>query len=211
MRFPTGLPEGVFNIIRKEKGVEMAKLSMRWWQWLLMYPTFAVAIIGAIPQYQNWWQAHKLGLSSERVAQAEEQKKLWETNLECAKKETPYVVKTVRNEFLETTVCPTGDILVKIQIPDKPTANFRWIGFNTFKDTKMAYLNPFVREAYAEERGRGSNLFAQTVTVLCQYTDARGFIVRRVRLANGQCQEEVINPLTGAATIRPAPCTPCSS
>ncbi len=189
----------------------MPKLPFKWWQWLLMYPTLAVAIIGAIPQYQSWWQAHKLKVPANRVSQAEEQLALWNKNAECTKKEIPYSIKTIRNELIETTVCPSGDMLVKLQKPDKQTADSRWIGFDTFGDTNMAAYDPFAKEAYAKEIEKGTNLYAQIVAILCQYRDAKGFIVRRVRLANGQCQEEVINPYTGATTIRPAHCTPCPS
>jgi hypothetical protein len=189
----------------------MTKLPAKWWQWLLMYPTLAVAIIGAIPQYQNWWQAYKLKVPARSVSQATEQIDLWNKNYECSKKENPYTVKTCRNELIQTTVCPSGDILVKVQTPDKPTPDYRWIGFNTFRDTNAVAFDPFVKEAYADETGKGINLFAQNETILCQYRDANGFIVRRIRLSNGRCQEEVINPYTGATTIRPAPCTPCPS
>jgi len=183
-------------------------MAKKWWQWLLMYPTLVITIIGAIPQYQNWWQAYKRNVPSKSVQQAIEQEDLWKRNLECTRKEVPHIVRTNRNELLETTACPSGDILVRVQRPDERTV-YRWIGFNTF--TQVGYFLPDIEEAFAEDRYQNFDLIAQTAPViLCQYFDANGFLVRRMQLPNGQCQEEVINPNTGVVvTVRLAPCTPC--
>ncbi len=46
--------------------------------------------------------------------------------------------------------------------------------------------------------------------VICVTKDAKGNIVRRLKLASGQCQEQVINPYTGTVIeVRAAACTTC--
>jgi hypothetical protein len=40
----------------------MSEAPQRWWQWMMMYPTLAVALIGAVPQYSEWVTAAVKGL-----------------------------------------------------------------------------------------------------------------------------------------------------
>jgi hypothetical protein len=66
------------------------------------------------------------------------------------------------------------------------------------------------RASEAAEPGRLERVAQADATVICQMRDARGFIVRRIQLADGQCQEQVINPYTGAVvSVAPSPCTAC--
>ena len=36
--------------------------SRKWWQWVLMYPAFAVALVGAVPQFAQWISALRIGV-----------------------------------------------------------------------------------------------------------------------------------------------------
>ena len=66
-----------------------------------------------------------------------------------------------------------------------------------------------VRRAAAADAPRP---FAQAPppVVICATRDARGFIVRRLQLPDGTCQEQVINPYTGAVVeVRASACTRC--
>ncbi|HSE03001.1 MAG TPA: hypothetical protein VLK35_02510 [Methylomirabilota bacterium] len=192
-----------------------ARKKKKWWQWLLAYPTIITGAIGAVPQYTTWAKAYMLNVPWNAVSEAEEQKALWTKNFECSWKEPAQTAKTTvttsRNERVTITLCPSGDALVSIQ-PPGAEPQFRWIGFDRFETgpSRTAWLPSLaVRPATAAER---LPLFAQAVgpAVICVTRDARGFIVRRLQLADGKCQEQVINPYTGTVVeVRPAACTKC--
>jgi hypothetical protein len=194
-----------------------ARKKKKWWQWLLAYPTIITGAIGAVPQYTTWVKAYMLNVPWNAVSEAEEQKALWTKNFECSWKEPAQSAKTTmttgRNERVTITLCPSGDALVAIQ-PPGGEPRFRWIGFDRFGTgtERAAWLDELpgfgVRPAAAAEAPR---LLAQAEpTVICVTRDARGFIVRRLQLADGKCQEQVINPYTGTVvTVRAAACTKC--
>jgi hypothetical protein len=190
----------------------------KWWQWLLAYPTIITGAIGAVPQYTTWAKAYVLNVPWSAVSEAEEQKALWTKNFECSWKEPAQTAKTTlttsRNERVTVTLCPSGDALVAIQ-PPGAEPRFRWIGFDRF-DTgaqRAALMDGLpgvsVREAAAAERPRMMLVQAEGV-VICVTRDAKGLVVRRLQLPDGQCQEQVVNPYTGKVVeVRPSPCTKC--
>jgi hypothetical protein len=193
------------------------KSRRKWWQWLLAYPTVITSVFGAVPQYTSWAKAYMLNVPWNAVSEAEGQKALWTKNFECSWKEPSQTAKTTltttRNERVTITLCPSGDALVAIQSPGGEP-RFRWIGFDRFEGgaQRAATLDGLpgfsIGQAAAEEPPR---FFAQAEpVVLCVIRDAKGFIVRRLQLPDGKCQEKVINPYTGAVVeVRPATCTKC--
>lgn len=192
---------------------EQPKPSRRkWWQWLLMYPTLLASIIGAVPQYSNWWTAIQLKVPWKSVNDAEEQKSLWKKNFDCSwKKEAQAAttsVTTAGNDLVTLILCPTGDALVEFRKQGGPPT-YRWVAFDKF--SRGTALPMPANEAFAGQATRPEEMSAQAgVIVLCQKQDEKGFIVRLIQLPNGQCQEEVINPYTGAVvSVKPAPCKPC--
>jgi hypothetical protein len=189
----------------------------KWWQWLLAYPTIITGLIGAVPQYTTWAKAYMLNVPWNAVSEAEEQKALWTKNLECSWREPAQSARTSltteRNERVTVTLCPSGDALVSIQ-PAGAEPRFRWIGYDRFDPTKRAaWLDrvPGLGAAPASAaEGPARVAQAPAPTVICVTQDAKGNIVRRLQLADGQCQEQVINPYTGAVIeVRPAACTKC--
>ncbi len=188
----------------------------KWWQWLLAYPTIITSVVGAVPQYTTWVKAYMLNVPWNAVSEAEEQKALWAKNLQCAWKEPAQTAKTTmttsRNERVTVTLCPSGDALVMIQ-PPAAEPRFRWIAFDRFDRAQRAAMlgglaGLSVRKATATE---GVRMLAQAeAVVICLTRDAKGFIIRRLQLPDGQCQEQVINPYTGTVVeVRPSPCTKC--
>ena len=179
----------------------------KWWQWLFAYPTIITGLIGAVPQYSTWVKAYVLNVPWGAVSEAEEQKALWSKNFECSWKESAQAgttsMTTSRDERVTVTLCRSGDALVAFQPPGSEP-RFRWIGFDRFE--KSAHAGPAA--AFAAEVPR---LLAQAdPVVICVIRDAKGQIVRRLQLPDGKCQEQVINPYTGAVVeVRAAACTKC--
>jgi hypothetical protein len=199
-----------------------ARKKKKWWQWLLAYPTIITSAVGAVPQYTTWAKAVMLGVPWNAVSEAEEQKALWTKNFECSWKEPSQTAKTTlttsRNERVTVTLCSSGDALIAIQ-PPGAEPRFRWIGFDRFDSgaqrTAMTGGLPdlSVREAAAAEgsAAEGSWMLVQAEgVVICVTRDAKGFVVRRIQLPDGRCQEQVVSPYTGKVVeVRPAACTKC--
>ena len=192
----------------------------KWWQWLLAYPTILTSAVGAVPQYTTWAKAYVLGVPWNGVSAAEEQKALWTKNFECSWKEKDQTAKTTvttpRNERVTITLCPSGDALVTVQ-PPGGEPRFRWIGFDgvggvqrtAMRDGLAGFAVRPVAAAEAERRPMLAQAQAEPV-VICVTKDAKGNIVRRLKLPGGQCQEQIINPYTGTVIeVRAAACTTC--
>jgi hypothetical protein len=193
------------------------KKKRKWWQWLLAYPTIITSAVGAVPQYTTWAKAYMLNVPWNAVSEAEEQKALWTRNFECSWKEPAQTAKTSlttsRNERVTIILCPSGDALVAIQ-PPGAEPRFRWIGFDRFQGSEqqavtMESLPGFsVRHAAAAEPPR--IVAREEPLVICVTRDAKGLIVRRLQFPDGKCQEQVINPYTGAVVeVRASACTKC--
>jgi hypothetical protein len=189
--------------------------TRKWWQWLLAYPTIITTLIGAVPQYTTWAKAYILHVPWGAVSAAEEQQALWTKNFECSWKESAQAGRTTmttsRDEHVTITLCQSGDALVAFQPPGSQP-RFRWIAFDRFERGAQAppggLAGSWISPAAAAEIPR---VLAQADgTVICVTRDAKGLIVRRLQLPDGKCQEQVINPYTGAVVeVRAAACTKC--
>src|SRR5262249_15538787 len=99
---------------------------VKWWQWILMYPTLAISLFGSVPTIIQLFYSHKLDVPFERVPGAKRQSELWETNFECARKGSIETITTDLNTQVSVTMCPSGDVLVTVQRPDSRQVS-RWI------------------------------------------------------------------------------------
>jgi hypothetical protein len=81
--------------------------KLKWWQWLLMYPTLAVAILGAVPTVMQEIQAIKIGVSYNQVPYAISNDALFAKNVECFK-QTGQTITLSDNTSVEAVVCQSG-------------------------------------------------------------------------------------------------------
>ena len=63
--------------------------SLKWWQWILMYPAFGVALLGAIPTAVQVYKAFWYDTSYAEVPMALRNQKLTEENLQQGGKRLP--------------------------------------------------------------------------------------------------------------------------
>ena len=174
-----------------------------WWQWLLLYPSFAVALLTAGPQWYDRFNGYLLGVQS--ASQAEKQAQLWQRNASCVGLNSNGYLSP-RNIAVDATICNSGDILVRAITPEKDEI-YRWLALDDIVRKKSS--GRLIPAAEAT-----SLLFTesalQTVlhqTVLCTKTDGR-YLTRRIQTPEG-CFDEVIDTYTGTLVSRkPAPCTP---
>lgn len=172
----------------------------KWFQLLLMYPALLIAIIGAIPQYSNWIIALMWGIPSDSLAVAKEQIRLWGVNFECSKKGELEMIPIPKNYKIGALVCPSGDVLVKMEPPTGENPSYRWIGLNTFLDTNNRF-GPKEAKAQTVFFDKATAI-AQSERVLCQKRHSDGNIVRVIMDSNGKCWKERINPRTGRVIER---------
>jgi hypothetical protein len=175
-----------------------------WKQWFLVYPSFAIAVVGAVPQYINVVKGAFMGVDSSAVAYAEEQRRLFIRNIDCnLSLET---VTTQTNSNIAVGACPTGDIQVNIQYPNGERV-VQWFAFEKFTPHQASLWSSFIGKAMASDLPMtGMRLAQQNIQVICQREFGKGKLLRRVEIEN-QCFDQVINIYTGAVEKQtPASC-----
>jgi hypothetical protein len=181
-------------------GVYKKSRKRKWWESILMYPTLFIAILGAIPQYSNWFAAWSHGIPANNWGAAKEQVKLWDRNFECSKENNLESIETHTNFQVGALVCPSGDVLVKVHSPLEKEPFYRWIGIDSFIQAK-SFFSP--KEAIGKTFSFDETLYlAQSESVLCQNRVSGDKIIRIVRDSNGNCWKEEINIRTGKVMER---------
>lgn len=169
-----------------------------WKQWFLIYPTFAIAVLGAVPQYINVVKGFVIGVNSNQVSYAENQHKLWMRNQDCHP--TLNTIKTVANSEVSIGACPTGDIQVNIKYPND-SKFVRWIGFDELQKESLT-SNVLIEKlgisaVLADEKVHPKLQLANSENkVICQKFLGNGKIVRIIR-DKENCYREIINTYTG--------------
>jgi hypothetical protein len=186
----------------------------RWFFWpdtmiarLALATVFLLALGGAVPQYLTWIKQYVWVATTE-------QEEMWRKNAACSINLDVHNHRTVEVEGrqVEVLVCPSGDILVKVGPPDAEQYEYlyQWIALDALKkpvDKGVSHFGFLLQQAFAAAKRPHPTRAAQTVRVLCQKQLSNGFLKRRLQLADGQCQDEVIDPRTGKVVERKnAPC-----
>jgi hypothetical protein len=94
---------------------------MKWWHWLLIYPTLGVSILTAAPQWIDKLQALKNNVRDRDYREAEEQRALYAKNLTCTTAPFDWFLNP-DNVNLDATICESGDIYVRASAPGRPAA-----------------------------------------------------------------------------------------
>ena len=87
-----------------------------WWQWLLLYPTLLIALVGAIPTYWEMFESKQFGVNFGESASAKQQHSLWEKNITCLQAPEDWYVNDY-NIRVDATICKSGDILIMAEDP----------------------------------------------------------------------------------------------
>ena len=176
------------------------------WQWVLMYPTLAVAIVGALPQYQEWVSALSMGVPlGSNVRELQEQDDAWKGNLDCLAHIDHIRPQSATTYGIDLLSCPSGDILVTVtptQTPSKQVS--RWIITRTlFRE--MAAV-PWISSAFAQTVvPRNATPEAESVIDIRKEGNQ---VIRRLKLSNGSCLDQIIDTFTGRhLRDQVAPCT----
>jgi len=213
----------------KEQGSAQAASAAagprRWWQWLLVYPTVAVAVIGALPTGIEAARSFNLGVPFGQSADARTQNRLWQENFECPQKANFNTTVNSKKVEIGSAVCESGDVLLFGKRIEWDRPQYRWVSWNEVAPTGKSTANSvawlgLVSEARAAEperivlaqaaprAGDSSRLMmAQTESrVICQRWVANGQLLQRVATPN-TCYDQVINTFNGwVVSKHTAPC-----
>lgn len=166
-----------------------------WIQWLLIYPSFAIAIIGAVPQYIDVIYSINKGVETSEVDYVRQQHSLFVRNINCHP--ALETVKTVINTKVSVGACPSGDIQVNIEYANSDIPVIRWIAFEKLNSNQVSNWLSIIPSAMAQENLRLPIVAAAAnIQVFCQQILDNGKILRSVRIA-GTCYEQTINTYTG--------------
>ena len=161
----------------------------RWWQWVLIYPTLAITLISALPTWVDHYQSARLGVSRQNLGLAEEQNRLWQANFDCAKAQEIQGIKTTRNVEVGAQVCPTGDVLIRLKLPDSEQPKIRWVSARSLEQT--AFVGPLAASAAPAPGG-------EPRSVVNQRWLRAALLKQRVRQNSGGCLDITINTYTGS-------------
>ena len=177
-----------------------SRTANRWWQWMLVYPTLAIALISALPTWIDHYQSARLGVSRQNLVLAEEQNRLWQANFDCAKAQEIQGIKTTRNVEVGAQVCPTGDVLIRLKLPDSELAKIRWVSARSLEQTAFFGASA----AYAASASVGS----ESRSVVNQRWLRAGLLKQRVRQNSGGCLDITINTYKGSVVSQtPVACS----
>ncbi len=179
--------------------------SLKWWQWVLMYPTLFIALVGSAPTVLNLIRASQLDVPFRGVTEARAQQRLWEENFDCIKDADFSVVKMYNNTEVGAIVCTSGDVLIQVLEPIG-TPKLRWIDFESIGAAVASPDGPVIFMPVSF--GLEFRVQQTGPTVICTYWEG-SYLVRRMRDGN-RCFEYVINTATGAVIeVRDALCVGC--
>jgi len=201
---------------RTAKREAKPRTPQRWWQWILLYPAFAVALITAGPQWIDKGRALALGIQGGSASEAEKQAMLWRKNLSCSA--APFAwFNNPSNIKVDATICDSGDILVRANTPEN-SQFFKWLPLEDVVRTSgqaglipaahAATLRPRAAPAPAAAEPRVFRVAQGQAMVICQRIIDGRRLLRRVQTPQG-CFDEIIDTYNGSMVSRsPAPCIP---
>ena len=171
-----------------------ARTAATWWQWMLLYPSLVATLLSAVPSWIDHIQAANIGVKTSDLAQAKEQKRLWEANLDCTRAQEIQRIRTTRDTEVSAQVCPSGDVLVQLRRRSADRTVFRWVSARTLEQEASLLFRPAT--AYASP---GETVIAQLPqSVVNQRWLREGMLKQRVRQPGGACVDLVINTYTGS-------------
>jgi hypothetical protein len=179
--------------------------SLRWWQWIMMYPALLIAIAGAVPKFTEMATAIIRGLPPLTPRSDQEQLEAWKRNSTCDRAVDIIRPKAQTDYQIDLLPCPSGDILLKLTDLQNPR-----ITVQTWIVTKKLFnqaASLFSTSAFAQVIQIQQNR-PYTVRVIAIRTQGTT-VVKRVQLSDNTCLDETIDGLTGRQlNAKQAPCAP---
>ena len=212
---------------------EAAFRPRTWWQWILLYPAVGLAMLSAVPGWVDSLGGILQGVMNAKYSELQERHALFVRNGECLSAPIQWYREPRAGRVIDATLCPTGDIFVRVLVPDDGSQLATVINGQRFRErSDFVSLDKFVSEA---DRFAAVDLFGmaahaatlpqsvpqitlsptgdhlvpvqdQFALVVCQkFVDARN-LLRHLQV-QGQCFDETVDTYTGVTVSRvPVPC-----
>lgn len=185
--------------------------ASRWWQWFLVYPTLAVSVLTAAPQWLDKGLAIYNNIHHSSYEEAVKENSLWHKNASCAA--APYAWYTAPTKVkVDATICDSGDVFVRVSSPGS-SPKIKWLSVDdVISQTNIASL--IIPSAQAKEFDKIQNnafppqklseyfKLAQyvNVSVICQRWIDQRHLLRHIVTPNG-CFDEVLDTFNGGAIV----------
>jgi|WetSurMetagenome_2_1015567.scaffolds.fasta_scaffold329409_1 hypothetical protein len=197
---------------RADQGSKSDRQPKKWWQWILVYPGLAIAIIASVPTLGGVIKSISMGVSFTRVYDAEEQHRLFCENYDCIQKEPFTIIKNKFNVEIGSLVCESGDVLITGKRPEWDKPQYRWVSLESIAPSnrlnKANNLLEVFTVAYAIAVDSLFLVQAPPISVICQRWVGNGLLFQRISTSAG-CFDQVINTYTGlVVSSNPAQCSP---
>jgi len=190
---------------RVEKGVTAKK----WWQWVLLYPAFGTAIVGSIPTVLELHRSFANDVSFGQSAVAVAQVDLWKKNFDCAKTEFQSIINA-HNIEVGSTVCVSGDVLLRSKEPNAQDYQYRWVSWTEIGNVSSKGITAKLVDAEiiaaamaGEMKSKPLQIVQANPPLICQMWIGNNLLLRRYSTPNG-CVEEIVNTANGRVVERRA-------
>lgn len=211
---------------------DAASRPRTWWQWILLYPAVALALVTAVPGWVDSFGGILQGVMNAKYSELKERHSLFVRNSECLSAPIQWYREPRAGRVIDATLCPTGDIFVRVLVPDDESQLATVIEGQRFRERRdFVSLDKFVQEA---DRFAALDIFGMTANaatlpqstpqlqlspqgdlvqvqdqfalVICQkFVDERN-LLRHLQM-QGQCFDETVDTYTGVTVSRvPVPC-----
>jgi hypothetical protein len=215
---------------------EAAFRPRTWWQWILLYPAFALALLTAFPQWLDRALAFAKGIHDMTNSEAMEMNSLFIRNMSCTGAPYQYYREPVQGRIIDATLCPSGDLYVRVLVPDESSKLATVIDGQLFRETSQfvsidKVVEQFDKFASQYEQHAALGLFSmaadaatlpqsrpqgkqddlilvqdQFALVICQKFTDERMLLRHIQVQN-QCFDEIVDTYTGVTASRvPVPC-----
>ncbi|MGZ5649676.1 MAG: hypothetical protein ACXWG8_05030 [Usitatibacter sp.] len=183
-----------------------------WWQWFLVYPSIAMAMISAVPTLYQAYVSHKANVPFQMAFDAEEQARLWMVNEECTRNAQYTTILTPHQVEVGSLICKSGDVLLRAKRPEWDNPQLRWVAWSSIAASKdPARTNTGLLGLISSAQAQEFSIVHPSQNaprVICQRWVGNGLLLQRVSMQNG-CFDQVVNTFNGwVVSSHPAPCAP---
>ena len=76
----------------------------KWWQWVLVYPTFVIALVGAVPTFKELYDSKSRDVDFGTSKIAEMRNEMWRKNMTCGMAPMDPLINDF-NVAVDATIC----------------------------------------------------------------------------------------------------------
>lgn len=88
-----------------------------WWQWILVYPALALALLTALPDWLERIEAWQVNIEKDQLAEANRKNAFFRANIDCLAAPFDWV-ETPDSVRVDATICDSGDLLLRVEAPE---------------------------------------------------------------------------------------------